>query len=377
MLRRICLALLFPTFLYPWASDGYSRTSIQEDHQADSASVTHETGLETEETEVFNPKDFIFDHIKDAHEWHIMTIGHTHVTIPLPVIVYSKTSGLNIFMSSRFRHGEESYKGFHLGTEGLDKNKILEEDGTKPLDFSLTKNIVSLIFSVLLILLIFLNIGKAYRKNPVSAPSGLQSWFEPIIVFLLGDIIKPSIGPKYERYAPYLLTLFFFIWINNMLGLIPIPPFGANVTGNIAVTLTLAFCTFLVTNITGTKAYWKHIFNTPGVPWWLKLPIPVMPLVEAIGIFVKPITLMIRLFANMTAGHVMVMAFIMLIYLFAEMSTGLAYGISVVSVLFNVFLTMLELLVAFIQAFIFTFLSSIYFGLASAEPHEEHHKEHA
>jgi F-type H+-transporting ATPase subunit a len=162
-----------------------------------------------------------------------------------------------------------------------------------------------------------------------------------------------------------------------MLGLIPIPPMGANLTGNIAVTLVLAFLTFLITTVSGTRDYWQHIFNTPGVPWWLKLPIPIMPAVEALGIFTKPIVLMIRLFANITAGHIIVMAFIMLIYIFAEMSTGMAFGISVISVLFNVFMFFLELLVAFIQAFIFTFLSSIYFGLALAEHHEGHEKEHA
>jgi F-type H+-transporting ATPase subunit a len=329
------------------------------------------------ETEKLNPGEFIFDHIQDAHEWHLLSIGHKHISIPLPVILYSKSKGLNIFMSSKFKHGTVTYKGFRLETAGADKNKIFEEDGSKPYDISITKNIASLFFGVFIILWIFLSMGKAYRKNPVSAPRGLQSWFEPIVIFVRDDIIKPSVGPKYERYTPYLLTLFFFIWINNMLGLIPIPPAGANLMGNIAVTMVLAVLTFIITTVSGTKDYWKHIFNTPGVPWWLKIPIPIMPLVETLGIFTKPIVLMIRLFANITAGHIIVAAFIMLIYIFAEMSTGLAFGISLVSVLFNVFMTFLELLVAFIQAFIFTFLSSIYFGLALAEHHEEHQKEHA
>jgi F-type H+-transporting ATPase subunit a len=284
---------------------------------------------------------------------------------------------MNVFMSSKFKHGQASYKGFRLETEGENKNNITDEDGTAPVDLSITKNIVAMFFGVFLILMIFLSMGKLYRKNPVSAPRGMQSWFEPIIVFLLDEVIKPAIGPKYERFTPYLLTLFFFIWINNMLGLIPIPPAGANLTGNIAVTLTLAVFTFVITNISGTREYWKHIFNTPGVPWWLKLPVPIMPLVEVLGVITKPLVLMIRLFANITAGHIVVVGFITLIYIFAEMSSGLAYGVSIISVLFDVFIFFLELLIAFIQAFIFTFLSSIYFGLAVVEHHAEHQKEHA
>jgi F-type H+-transporting ATPase subunit a len=378
MCRQICKVLAWVVLFFPLTVGGLPALGVQEEHvMTDSVTTGHESGNLSEDSEPLNPGDFIFDHIKDAHEWHIMTIGHTHVSIPLPVIVYSKTKGLNVFMSSKFKHGQAVYKEFRLETTGENKNKILEEDGSKPLDLSITKNIAAMFFGVLLILWIFLSMGKAYRKNPVSAPSGLQSWFEPVIVFLRDEVIRPAIGPKYERYMPYLLTLFFFIWINNMLGLIPIPPAGANLTGNIAVTMVLAVFTFVITNISGTREYWKHIFNTPGVPWWLKLPIPIMPLVEVLGVITKPVVLMIRLFANITAGHIVVMGFITLIYIFAEMSAGLAYGVSIVSVLFDVFIFFLELLIAFIQAFIFTFLSSIYFGLAVVEHHEEHEKEHA
>jgi F-type H+-transporting ATPase subunit a len=230
-------------------------------------------------------------------------------------------------------------------------------------------------FSIILLLLIFLTVGKKYRENPVSAPSGIQSFVEPVITFLRDDVIKPSIGPKYERYMPYLLTVFFFIWINNMLGLIPIPPGGANLTGNIAVTMVLALFTFIVTTFSGNKNYWQHIINTPGVPAWLKLPpLPIIPLVEIIGIFTKPFVLMVRLFANITAGHIIALGFISLIYIFGEMSHGLAYGVSLVSIAFNVFMMFLELLVAFIQAFVFTFLSAIYFGLAVEEHHHEEHQ---
>jgi F-type H+-transporting ATPase subunit a len=197
-----------------------------------------------------------------------------------------------------------------------------------------------------------------------------------VVTFLRDEVIKPSIGPKYERYMPYLLTIFFFIWFNNMLGLIPIPPGGANLTGNIAVTMTLALFTFIITTFSGNKSYWQHIINTPGVPVWLKMPLPIIPLVEVIGVFTKPFVLMVRLFANITAGHIIALGFISLIYIFAQMSTGLAYGVSVISILFNVFMMFLELLVAFIQAFVFTFLSAIYFGMAVEEHHKESH-EHA
>lgn len=377
MHKNFCKAILLLVMWFPLSAE-YNQVRANEEtqtHATTEEETTHEAGAK----EALKPGDFIFDHIKDAHEWHLMTIGHKHVSIPLPVIVYSKTRGLNVFMSSKFEHGHAAWKGFRIGTEGENKNKVFDEaNGSYPLDLSITKNIAGMLFGVTLIFLIFLSVGNAYRRNPNSAPSGLRSWIEPIILFLRDDVIKPSVGPKYERYTPYLLTLFFFIFTNNLLGLIPIPPAGANVTGNIAVTFVLAVFTFVITNVSGNRDYWKHILNTPGVPAWLKLPIPIMPLVEVLGVFTKPVVLMIRLFANITAGHIVVMGFVTLIYIFAEMSAGLAYGVSVISVAFDVFITFLELLVAFIQAFIFTFLSSIYIGLAVAEhPHEEHHTEHA
>jgi F-type H+-transporting ATPase subunit a len=349
--------------------------AASEEDPENSHGAQHETAINKEDSEAFNPGDFMFDHIKDAHDWHLLTVGKKHITIPLPVILYSKNSGLHLFMSNKFEHGHASYKGFHLETSGDNKGKIFEGD-YRPLDLSITKNVAAMFCSIVIILLIFLNVGKRYRENPLSAPSGLQSFVEPVVTFLRDEVIKPSIGPKYERYMPFLLTLFFFIWINNMLGLIPIPPGGANLTGNIAVTMVLALFTFVITAFSGNRSYWKHILNTPGVPAWLKLPpLPIIPLVEVIGVFTKPFVLMVRLFANITAGHIIAMGFISLIYIFGEMSPGLGYGVSLVSILFNVFMTFLELLVAFIQAFVFTFLSSIYFGLAVEEHHEEH--EHA
>lgn len=376
MYTKICRFLLIISLLFG-VQGIYSFTKA--DEPENEHNVTHESGSHGEDTKSFNPGDFMFDHIKDAHDWHILSIGNKHISIPLPVILYSRNSGFHIFMSGKFHHGHASYKGFRLETSGENKGKILEEDGSKPLDLSITKNIAAMFCSIILILWIFLAVGKKYRNNPISAPSGLQSFVEPIVTFLRDDVIKPSIGPKYERYMPFLLTLFFFIWINNMLGLIPIPPGGANFTGNIAVTMVLALFTFIITAFSGNKNYWKHIVNTPGVPAWLKLPpLPIIPIVEVIGVFTKPFVLMVRLFANITAGHIIVMGFISLIYIFGEMSEGLGYGVSVISILFNVFMSFLELLVAFIQAFVFTFLSSIYIGLAVEEHHETHEAhEHA
>ncbi len=322
----------------------------------------------------FDPGSFIFGHIGDSYDWHIIDIGQKSISIPLPVILFSKEKGIIIFWSSRFKHGHASYKDFRLETEGENKGKIIEtlSDGSEviPFDISITKNIAALFFSIILILIIFINVGNAYKKRPDQPPRGLQSLLEPVILFVRDEIAKPSIGEKkYESFMPFLLTVFFFIWINNMLGLIPIFPGGVNVTGNIAVTMVLAFFTFTVTAIRGNKNYWKHIFNTPGVPIWLKLPLPIMPVVETIGIFTKPIVLMIRLFANITAGHIIVLGFVSLIFLFGEIQPFLGYSVSVVSIMFIIFMTLLELLVAFIQAYVFTFLSALYFGMAV----EDHH----
>jgi F-type H+-transporting ATPase subunit a len=220
-----------------------------------------------------------------------------------------------------------------------------------------------------LLMWVFISVAKAYRKRGNRAPKGIQSWVEPLVLFVRDDIARPAIGHKYERFMPYLLTIFFFILVNNLMGLIPFFPFGANVTGNIAVTLVLALLTFVITTFSSTKTYWIHIFNTPGVPWWLKIPLPLMPFTELLGVITKPFVLMIRLFANISAGHIIAIGFFSLIFIFGQMNIGMGYGISVISILFTVFMTMLELLVAFIQAYVFTLLSALYFGMAV----EEHH----
>ncbi len=325
----------------------------------------------------FHEKEFMFDHISDAHEWHILTYKDHHVSLYLPVILISKNNGIIVFSSSKFHHGHSSYSyrgyKYKLELEGDNKGKIVElsESNTFsiPFDISITKNIVSLFFSIALISWIFISAAKLYRKNRRKPPRGLQSFLEPVIIFVRDDIALQSIGEKnYERFTPYLLTVFFFIWINNMLGIIPIPPGGANLTGNIAVTGVLALFTLLVTNLSGNKNYWKHIFNTPGVPVWLKIP-PLMPLIELFGIFTKPIVLMIRLFANITAGHLITLGFLSLIFVFGEKSPAMGFMVSPLSIFFLLFMIFLELLVAFIQAYVFTFLSALYIGFAV----EEHH----
>ncbi|HOY30745.1 MAG TPA: F0F1 ATP synthase subunit A [Bacteroidales bacterium] len=320
----------------------------------------------------FNAGEFIINHVIDAHDWHICEIGETHVSIPLPVILYDK-GRIITFMSSEFHHGKKDYKGYKLNEKG--KIVHVDENIEPPLDFSITKNVASLFISVLLICWIFLSVARRFKKHPDEAPKGLQSAIEPLIYFVRDDIARPCIGERrYEKYMPYLLTIFFFIFINNLLGLVPFFPGGANLTGNIAVTLVLALFTFIITTLSGNKHYWKEIYNAPGVPWWLKIPLPLMPIVEIIGVFTKPFVLMVRLFANITAGHIIGLGFICLIFIFGAMTPVAGYGFSIVSVFFYIFMTLLELLVAFIQAYVFTLLSAIYFGMATAEHHEEAHK---
>ncbi|MCX7986403.1 MAG: F0F1 ATP synthase subunit A [Bacteroidales bacterium] len=341
----------------------------------DTSSLVTDT-LRESHAEKFAPGEFMLEHILDSHEWHIITLGDHHISIPLPVILYSKESGWHFFMSSKFHHGQTSYKNFRIATEGPNKGKIVEQTAAGeivPLDLSITKVVFSIIFSSALLLWIFISIARRYQKYPHSAPKGLQSALEPFILFIRDDIAKSTIGEKrYEKYLPYLLTLFFFIWFNNMLGLIPIFPGGANVTGNIAVTGVMALFTFVITTISANKHYWQEIYNAPGVPWWLKFPIPLMPMIELLGMFIKPVVLMVRLFANIVAGHLIILAFVSLIFIFAEFNPILGYAVSPLSAAFSIFMGMLELLVALIQAYVFTLLSAIYFGLATAEHHEGH-----
>jgi F-type H+-transporting ATPase subunit a len=322
----------------------------------------------------FEAGEMIIEHISDAYEWHIITVGDTHVSIYLPVILYDEGEW-KFFMSSKFHHGHESYEGYFISKVDANAGKVVKLDAEgheiRPtLDISITKNVVAIFLSMAFMIIIFISVAKSYTKRKGHAPKGLQSFVEPIIIFVRDDIAKASIGEKkYEKYLPFLLTIFFFILINNILGIIPIFPGGANVTGNIGVTGVLALFTFVITTFSGNKNYWTHIINAPGVPWWLKIPVPLMPVVELMGVFTKPFVLMVRLFANITAGHIIILGFISLIFIFGEMSTGLGFGVSVVSVGFTIFMDFLELLVAFIQAYVFTLLSALYFGMATEEAH--------
>lgn len=321
----------------------------------------------------FESGNFIMDHIADSYDWHVLSYGDFHLSLPLPVIVYSQNSGFHMFLSSNFHHGHSEYQGFYIAHEGKYRGKVVEKiNGVeiRPFDISMTKNVVAMLISMVILLWVFISVARTYTKRKGKAPKGLQSVVEPIILFIRDEIAKPAIGEKkYEKFMPFLLTIFFFIWLNNLMGLIPLLPGGANVTGNITITMVLALFTFIITTINGNKSYWGHIINTPGVPWWLKFPVPLMPLVEIMGVFTKPFVLMVRLFANITAGHMIVLAFISLIFIFGQISPGLGYGTSVISVLFVIFMDMLELLVALIQAYVFTLLSALYFGMAT----EEHH----
>ena len=342
------------------------------------------------EEESFDAGEYIMDHITDDYGWHITTYNEHHVTIPLPVMLFDGGEFV-VFSSGKFHHGHQAYKGYALGfteeTDGaivklggnyadytgeIDYASAPVIDHVCKYDVSITKNVCALLISIILLCWIFLSIAKKYKEGPLKAPKGMQSLMEPLILFIRDEVVIPSIGEdKYQKYFPYLLTLFFFILINNLMGLVPIFPGGANLTGNITVTAILAIITFFITNISANKHYWKDIFNSPGVPWWLKFPIPLMPIVEFIGVFTKPFVLMIRLFANITAGHIIVLGFLALIFIFGTLSPALGYAVSPISIFFYIFMGLLELLVAFIQAYVFTLLSSIYIGMAIEEPHHE------
>lgn len=308
------------------------------------------------DTTEFNASEVILHHVLDDHIWHFWD-GH-YGTLYLPVIVYSSERGLDVFSSRNFyneHHKVVEYNGYKLEHGHI----TLAESGKAVLDISITKNVAMLLINAVLLLVVFFSVAKAYKKNAGKAPKGIQSFFEPIIVFVRDEIVKPNIGHHYEKYLPYLLTLFFFILFGNFLGLLP----GAgNLTGNIAVTLTLAVFTFILTNISGNKAYWSHIFWTPGVPLPLR---PIIMLVEIIGIFTKPFSLTIRLFVAITAGHIVLLSLISLAFIFKSWQVGAAASLMVL------FINLIELLVAAIQAYVFTLFTALYIGMATAE-HEHH-----
>jgi F-type H+-transporting ATPase subunit a len=330
-------------------------------------------GIESE----FKPGDLIIGSLLDSHEWHIVTIGERHIAIPLPILLIHGGK-FHVFLSSRFQQGTQDYRGFRLIVEETKPNKIVHVNASGeiseklPIDLSITRNVFSIFFVVILMVLVFVNVSKVYKKYGSNrAPSGFQNLIEPVILFIRDDVAGIAIPQKHiNRFLPYLLTLFFFILFCNLLGLVPVFPGGSNVTGNIAVTMTLAIITFLVSNLSGKRLYFQEIFDHPAAPWWMKYPIPLLPLIEVMGLFIKPFVLTIRLFANIMAGHIIIVGLVCLIFIFGQLSTSLGYGVSVVSIAFVLFMGLLEILVSFIQAFIFTLLTAIYIGAAVHEPEE-------
>lgn len=325
---------------------------------------------ETKEGEKFNALEVIMHHISDAHSWTLFKSDKLDVTLPLPVIVWNEGK-LSLFSSHEFDHGkkvvskagsnfvlyhEKIYNTDAQGTINLDEHG--HPTNTRPLDLSITKNVVGMWIAIAILLTLFFSVARRYR-NIMVRPKGMQSLLEPLILFVRDDIAGEMIGKeKSAKYVPYLLTLFFFIWINNLLGLVPFFPGGANVTGNIAITGLLAVITLLITNFSGSKTYWRHMVAPPGVPGWIT---PLLAPVEIIGIFTKPFALMMRLFANITAGHIIILSLLSII--FAVQSLAIAP----LSVLLVVFMMMLELLVGFLQAFIFTLLTALFIGGAVHE----------
>jgi len=357
-------------------------TSSAENDVAQVSSVEVESHEELEKENKLDINSFILHHIADAHEFHFFGKGEGWKGIYFPIILFTE-QGLVTFSAKEFQldnegavvvekggqrfvryhnkiyyASDEADHGSFLSMTTGDKGEHIVTNA-KPWDFSITKNVFTILLSVVALCVIFISVANSYKKREGKAPKGLQSLLEPIIIFVRDDIARPNLGYKYERFMPYLLTVFFFIWFNNMLGLVPFFPGGANVTGNIAVTMVLACITLIITLFNGNKYYWGHIFR-PNVPWWLY---PLMIPVEIIGVFTKPIALMIRLFANITAGHILVLALISLIFVFESVAVAPA------SILFVLFISLIELLVAFIQAFIFTILSALFIGMAI----EEHH----
>ena len=325
------------------------------------------------EEKVFDANKVIFEHVLDAHQFHFLTYkdkeGHEHhVSIPLPVILFSPQEGWSFFMSSAFHHGEHEVDGYRLAG-----NKIVPVDpDVKVYDLSPTRNVVQMILALMLLVILLINVAKKYQKGigTNKAPTGFQNAIEPVITFVRDEVAKPNLGHDYNKFLPYLLTIFFFILINNIFGLVP---GSANVTGNIAFTAVLGVISFIVISVNGNSHYWGHIFNPP-VPVGIK---PILILVEILGVFTKPFALIIRLFANMLAGHIIIICLVSLIFIFGGLSAAIGWGFSPISIAFSVFIYLIEILVAFIQAYIFANLSAVFIGMAFEGGHDDtdHHQE--
>ena len=313
-----------------------------------------------------NVSEILFGHIGDSYGWHITEWKGSHVVIPLPCIVRSST-GWHFFMSSRIEHGHE-YEGLFIAEEGRYADKIVERgpegELVRPFDISITKNVASLMFSSALLVFLVLLTARWYRRHDAAetAPQGLAAAMEPLVMMVNDDLIKDNVGPDYRRYAPYLLTVFFFIFLNNILGIVPFFPGGANVT------MVLALCTFVAVNVFGNRHYWKEIL-WPDVPLFLKFPIPIMQTIELFGMIAKPFSLMVRLFANILAGHAMILGLVSVIFVTVKLGPVINGSMTFVTMLFGVFMDCLELLVAFIQAYVFTMLSAVFIGMSRQTEH--------
>lgn len=368
----------------------FSFSGFSQDHLPESTETTHK-----EEKKDFDANEVIFGHVLDAHEFHFFSYEggdgiEQEVSIPLPVMLYSPQKGFSAFMFSKFKHGHENYNGYAVISNSkieelkLDEDKYHDgqivavnnngqiDDSIKVYDFSLTRNVVQMLIALALLVWIMLSVAKRYKTGQgiTSAPKGSQSLLEPVILFVTNEIAKPNLGHKYQKYLPYLLTVFFFILVNNLVGLIP---GTANVTGNIAFTLVLSMISFVIILFSSNKHYWGHIINPP-VPVGIK---PILIIVEILGIFTKPFALMIRLFANMIAGHIIIICLISLIFIFGAISSAAGWGFSPLSVAFVIFIYFIEILVAFLQAYIFTNLSAVFIGQAFEGSHDDtnHHQD--
>lgn len=320
--------------------------------------------------EDFDMKGIIDEHLSDNYWWHITTWKDSHISIYLPVIVRAQDGKWHTFSSRRLSHGE-TYESFTIAGDGKYAGKIVQygEDGSvyRPWDISITKNALALMINAAVMIVVFLSVARWYKRRPEHAvPGGFVGAVEMLVTSLEDDVIKPNVGPDYKRYTPFLLTIFFFIFINNLMGLVPIFPGGANTTGNIAVTLGLALCTMVAVNVFGNREYWKEIL-WPDVPLWVK---PIMIPIELFGIITKPFALMVRLLANIFAGHMIILALTFLVFGTVKMGVGINAGMSAFSVILSVFMLCLELLVAYIQAYVFTILSSVFIGLSRPSHHE-------
>ena len=322
--------------------------------------------VHADEKEELSIKDLIFEHLGDSYKWHFFTYNEKDASLYLPVIVRSKSGEWYIFSSSRLEKGA-SYKGFHIAHEGNYKHKVVEKTGSgaevRPFDISITKNVLALFVSIIIILACILPLAKWYKDGRIKPVGGFRGLIEVVILNIHDEVIKPCIGDDYQRFAPFLLTAFFFILTNNFMGLIPLFPFGANITGNITITFFLSFVTFLLININGNKHYWKEIF-WPEVPTWLKIPVPMMPIIELWGVLMKPAALMVRLFANMMAGHSMLLGLTCIIFVSVSMGALANAGMSFLAIAFSVFISFIEILVSLIQAYVFVLLSSVFIGMS-------------